>query len=295
VRKNIQEGRTEVYDADLQSYFDTIPHDKLMACVAWRVADGSVLELIRMWLRAPVVERSDEPGKPPKVTRPRQGTPQGGVVSPLLANLYLHWFEVKFHRATGPRTWANARMVRYADDFVILARHVGTRIREFVEHELEGWMGLKINREKTRVVDLCAPGASLDFLGHTYRYHQDLFGRKGRYLHAGASKKALQRERAVLREATDARHAFVPIPTLIQNLNRHLRGWANYYGWGYHRRAFRQIESYVRERLRRHLRRRSQRPYRPPAKVSWYHHLTQLGLQPLYAPPPRVVAARARG
>jgi RNA-directed DNA polymerase len=102
IRENLQNGLTEVYDADLQSYFDTIPHEKLMACVQKRIVDGSVLKLIRMWLKAVIVEPGEGPDDPPKVTRSKQGTPQGGVISPLLANLYLHWFDHLFHRSDGP-------------------------------------------------------------------------------------------------------------------------------------------------------------------------------------------------
>ncbi|HYE77698.1 MAG TPA: reverse transcriptase domain-containing protein, partial [bacterium] len=121
VEQNLRAGYTAVYDADLQAYFDTIPHDKLMKCVERRVTDRSVLGLVRMWLNAPVEERGED-GRP-KVGRPKQGTPQGGVISPLLANLYLHWFDVVFHR-NGPGRWAKARLVRYADDFVIMARYI---------------------------------------------------------------------------------------------------------------------------------------------------------------------------
>ena len=113
--KNIREGLTAVYDADLSSYFDTIPHDKLISCVEKRIADRSILSLIRLWLKAEVEER-DGKGGPPKRTRPKSGTPQGGVISPLLANLYLHWFDKMFHGADGPVTWAKAKLVRYADD-----------------------------------------------------------------------------------------------------------------------------------------------------------------------------------
>jgi RNA-directed DNA polymerase len=154
IRENLQAGRREVYDADLQSYFDTIPHDKLLKALRTRVVDRSVLSLIRMWLTAVVVEEDKESGGPPKVSRPKQGTPQGGVISPLLANLYLHWFDKKFHGGQGPYHWANARLVRYADDFVIMARYIGPQIRSFTESLLEGRFGLKINRDKTRVVKL---------------------------------------------------------------------------------------------------------------------------------------------
>ena len=281
VKQNLQQGRREVYDADLQSYFDTIPHEKLMAAVQKRIVDGAVLKLIRMWLKAVVVEPGDGPGKPPKVSRSKQGTPQGGVISPLLANLYLHWFEKLFHRPDGPYVWANARIVRYADDFVILARYMGSRIVQFVERELQGRFALTVNRDKTRTVKLNQPGASLDFLGYTFRYDRDLSGRDHRYLNLCPSEKALQRERDKLRDMTGSEKCFVPIPALIAQINEHLRGWSNYFGDGYPRKAFRQINRFVQERLERHLRRRSQRPFRPGKGLTWYAQLQRLGLTPL--------------
>lgn len=281
IKVNLQQGRREVYDADLQSYFDTIPHDNLMKCVEKRVADRSVLSLIRMWLRAVVVEAGEGPGDPPKWSRSKQGTPQGGVISPLLANLYLHWFDKMFHRSDGPYVWANARLVRYADDFVILARFVDHRIRNFVERVLEGRMELSINRGKTRTANLNTPGESLDFLGYTFRYDLDLQGRGHRYLNLCPSKKSMQRERDKLREMTGPHVCFKPIGALIEQINDHLRGWSNYFGKGYPRKAFRQINAFVRERLIRHLKRRSQRPFRPPEGVSWYEQLHRLGLTPL--------------
>jgi RNA-directed DNA polymerase len=278
IRENLQAGRKAVYDADLQSYFDTIPHDKLIACVRMRVADQPVLGLIRMWLEAVVVESGEGPGDPPKVSRPTQGTPQGGVISPLLANLYLHWFDKKFHDPTGPFRWANARLIRYADDFVILARYVDGRIKNFVESTLEEWMGLTINRDKTRVVKLSDPGESLDFLGYTFRYDRDRHGRPHRYLNMFPSKKALERERQKLREMTGPRMCFKPIRGMIAEINRHLVGWSQYFSPGYSRHAFRQINGFTRQRLTRHLKRRSQRPYRPPKGVTWYAQLERLGL-----------------
>ena len=281
VKENLRQGRREVYDADLQSYFDTLPHEKLMACVQKRIVDGSVLKLIRMWLRAVVIEPGDGPGKPPKVYRSKQGTPQGGVISPLLANLYLHWFERLFHRSDGPYHWANARLVRYADDFVILARFVGRRIEQFVEQTLEGRFALTVNRQKTRTVKLQQPGECLDFLGYTFRYDRDLQGRPWDYLNLCPSSKALQRQRDKLREMTGPKKCLVPIPALIGQINEQTGGWGNYFGQGYPRKAFRQINCFVQERLIRHLRRRSQRPYRKPDGVTWYAHLRKLGLRPL--------------
>jgi RNA-directed DNA polymerase len=281
IKLNLQQGRKEVYDADLQSYFDTIDHEKLMKCVEKRIVDSSVLKLIRMWLKAVVVEPGDKPGDPPRVTRSKQGTPQGGVISPLLANLYLHWFDKLFHRDDGPYRWADARLIRYADDFVILAKYMGHRITTFVEQTLQGRFGLTVNRDKTRTVSLHLNGASLDFLGYTFRYDRDLQGRPKRYLNLCPSKKSLQRERDKLREMTGPDRCFVPICALIAQINTHLRGWSNYFKKGYPRKAFRRINAFVQTRLIGHLHRRSQRPYRGRGEGSWYAHLHHLGLQPL--------------
>jgi RNA-directed DNA polymerase len=281
IKENLQQGRREVYDADLQSYFDTIPHEKLMLCVQKRITDSSVLKLIRMWLKAVIVEPGDGPGKPPKYSRSKQGTPQGGVISPLLANLYLHWFDHLFHRSDGPYRWANARLIRYADDFVIMARFAGSRINQFVEQTLEGRFDLQLNREKTRTVKLDRAGQSLDFLGYTFRYDRDLQGRPWNYLNLCPSKKSLQRERDKLRAMTGPEQCFKPIPVLIAQINQHLTGWGNYFEKGYSRQAFRQINAFVRERLIRHLKRRSQRAFRKGGMASWYAQLHHLGLQPL--------------
>jgi RNA-directed DNA polymerase len=280
VRQNIQQGRREIYDADLQSYFDTIPHENLMKCVQRRISDGSVLKLIRMWLKAVIVESSDDPKEPPTVTRSKQGTPQGGVISPLLANLYLHWFDKQFHRPDGPYRWANARLVRYADDFVIMARYISGPIHRFVEKLLEGRFGLTINREKTRVVNLRDPGQSLNFLGYQFRYDRDLKGRDRTYLNLTPAPKSLQRERDKIREMTGPEQCFKPVMELIEEINRQTRGWGQYFALGYPRKAFRDMSRYVQERLTRHLKRRSQRPYRR-TEASWYAQLQHLGLEAL--------------
>jgi RNA-directed DNA polymerase len=279
IDRNLREGYTAVYDADLQGYFDTIPHDKLMKCVERRVADRSVLSLIRMWLNAAVEERGED-GRP-KVSRPKQGTPQGGVISPLLANLYLHWMDETFHRKTGPGTWAKARLVRYADDFVIMARYVGNRITEWVERTVEGWLGLTINRTKTRVVRVVqTEGGTLDFLGYTFRYDWDRFGRRLRYLTAVPSDKAVSHAREKMRKLVGRKQSCVPVQELVERVNQSLRGWGNYFSFGYPRPALRDMNAFVVARLVRHLKRRSQRACRPPAGMTHYRFLTQrLGLR----------------
>jgi RNA-directed DNA polymerase len=276
IREHLAHGQREVYDADLKSYFDTIPHDQLLKALQMRVSDRSVLALIRGWLKAPIVETDDQ-GRT-TVQRSKQGSPQGGVISPLLANVYLHWFEHLFHRPDGPGTWAKAHLVRYADDFVILARHQGTRLQEWVEQTLEGRFKLTINREKTRVVKLNEVGASLSFLGFTFRYDRDLKGRDWRYLNVFPAKKSVARLREKLRLLLAA-NPVTPIPVFIGRVNRLLRGWRQYFSHGYPRMAFRAVNCYVVESLTRHLRRRSQRPFRPPEGVSYYAQLQRLGLQ----------------
>jgi RNA-directed DNA polymerase len=280
IQAHLKEGQAAVYDADLAGYFDSIPQDKLIACVRMRVVDGSVLGLIRQWLQAPVVEPSQD-GKPPTVRRNDQGTLQGGVLSPLLANIYLHWFDHLFQRADGPAQWAKAKLVRYADDFVVLARYISPRLRGWIEGKLEGWLDLQINREKTRVLDLRQTGQSLDFLGYTFRYDRDRYGRPQRYWHLEPSAKTMARERETLRQLINAQQSHTPLPELLGRLNRHLRGWANYFALGHPRKAFSDLNHFVRYRLGRHLERRSQRGWRKRHGVSLYAHLEHMGLTAL--------------
>ena len=276
VRMNLQAGRTAVFDADLRGYFDSIPHDKLEKCLRMRISDGATLKLIRMWLRAPVVEK--EPNGRRKVTRSKQGTPQGGVISPLLANVYLHWFDKVFCNPKGPINWANARIVRYADDFVILARYQGQRLQEFIEAKLETWLGLELNRDKTKVVNLVNPGESFTFLGYTFRFDRSQFDHSKRYLNITPSKKAIAAEREALRQLINSRRNHVALPKMIDQVNRQLKGWANYFRYGYPRVAFRSINGFVIKRLTQHVKRRSQRAFKPPEGVSYYRHLHRLGL-----------------
>ena len=284
----LRQGLVEVYDADLKGYFDSIPQDKLMACLQMRISDRSVLRLIRMWLKAPVVEPPGDKGKgggkrgktrQGRKIYPRKGCPQGGVISPLLANLYLHWFDKVFHQPDGPVNWANARLVRYADDFVVLAQHQSSRLSDWIEAKLETWMGLEINREKTQVVNLRKVGQSLDFLGFTFRFDRSLYKNwRRRYLNVFVSEKSVAREREKLRELTARRRSCMPIPLMIREVNRQLTGWGNYFSYGYPRKAFRKVNSFLELRLMAHLKRRSQRPFRTPKGRTVHKHLKCLGL-----------------
>ncbi len=279
VYAGLKGGRTEILDVDLKGYFDSIPHDKLMACVEKRVSDGSVLKLIRQWLRAPIMEEPEDKHQPPRKRYPRKGTPQGGVLSALLANLYLHWMDKRFHGKDGPAQFAGAQLVRYADDFVILARYQGRCITDWVEQIVEEWMGLEINRDKTHLVRLKKSGESLEYLSYRYSYEPDKCGRSHRYLNYAPSPSACARERQRVREMVNRHRCHIPIPQLVEEVNIQLKGWACYFAQGRSRPAFRVMNWYVLQRLTRHLKRRSQRPYRPPAGVTWYAHLyRQLGL-----------------
>jgi RNA-directed DNA polymerase len=268
IQQNLKEGRTAVYDADLKGYFDSIPHDQLMKAVEYRIADRSVLNLIRKMLEAPVTEKDNRGST--TTTKPQSGTPQGGVISPLLANLYLHWFDHVFHGAEGPQQFANARLIRYADDFVIMARYVGRRVTEWTEEKMENWLKLKINREKTKVLRVTESKDGLRFLGFQIRYVNDLYGRNKKYFCQEPSDKKMQAMRKKIHDLTSSRRGCLPLRQVICQLNDCLRGWAAYYRQGYPQRAFRKMDKHVLNRMIQFLKRRSQRPFKPPKETSWY-------------------------
>lgn len=262
----------EVYDADLAGYFDSIPHDKLMKGVETRISDHSILKLIRLFLRAPVQE-----GKgPPK--RPKTGTPQGGVISPLLANSFLHWFDRAFYSTSGPGTWAQAQLVRYADDFVVMARTIDERIERWIEHTIENRLGLEINRTKTKVVKV-RNGETLEFLGYSFRWRRSLMGKRyPPYLRIEASKRAQQKARDKTRELTGPQFGYLPPEAVVDRLNRFLRGWLAYFCFGHPGQARWDLVRFAEQRVAQHLKRKSQRPYRPPEGVALQKYAHDLGL-----------------
>lgn len=244
-----------------------------------RIADRSVLRLIRLWLGCPVVE-DDEQGRR-RMTYPRQGTPPGGVISPLLANLYLHDFDRAFHGPESPAQFANARLVRYADDSWSWRGGWDHASSRGSNGRSKQDLRLTVNRTKTRVVRLRGPGVSLDFLGFTLRYDQDRFGRGRRYLNVVPSQRAQARVREKLRDLTGARVTRALLDT-IADVNTLLRGWATYFRYGYPRAAFRALNYYVQVRFRCLLRNRSQRRSRPfRAGENLYAGLQRAGLHHL--------------
>ena len=273
IRGHMQAGYQAVYDADLKGYFDSIPHPKLMACLQARIADRSVLRLIRMWLQAPVVPPIFENCE----NRPRAtGRRATNMTNRMLANLYLHWFDRAFQR--GPAQWTGAKLVRYADDFVVWMRQWDERVQNWVENSLEGKFELTINRETTKVVDLKEEKSQVNFLGYTFRLGQDLFGRAKRFLNMVPSDKAMKKEQESLHELTNSQQCFKPVPELIGEINQQLQGWKNYFSIGYPQAAYWEIDWYVRERLIHHLQRRSQRGFEFPKDRTIFRWFEEQGL-----------------
>lgn len=255
VHRELARGKTEVVDADLTKYFDTIPHAELMKCVARRIADGAVLHLIKMWLKVPVEER-DEKGRPRYSggKGSKQGTPQGGVISPLLANIYINRL-LKVFAASELGRKHGARLINYADDFVVVAEDGATHVLSQVKRWLAG-MKLTLNEAKTSIRN--AKAESFSFLG--YQLGPMVNRRSGkRYLGAQPSKKAMEKIREKVSE-TLWRGRTERWEVIRDELNRLLRGWARYFAYGSPQAAFRRVDIHVTERAQNLLRRRHQLP-----------------------------------
>ena len=252
VYRHLRRGYTDVVDADLSRYFDSIPHDDLLKSVARRVADGSVLRLIKLWLKAPIEER-DGDGKRRIVggKKNKHGTPQGGVASPLLANIYMNRF-LKHWRLSGRDEAFRAHVVAYADDFVILSRGRAAEALTWTEAVMTR-LGLTINESKTSLKD--ARRERFDFLGYSFGPHYPYNSGVRQQMSASPSKKSVQRLKAKVRELLVPSNTD-PWPAVRDDLNRSLRGWSNYFNLGSPVMAFRSVDHYVRERVRAFLARR---------------------------------------
>lgn len=238
-------GRREVVDADLSGYFDTIPHAALMRLVKARVSDGSILKLIRGWLRAPIVEEDPETGVK-RTVKNRCGTPQGGVISPLLANLYLDGLD----KAVNGGNQMKAVMVRYADDFVVLCRkgqgaEMHRRLISWLERK-----GLKLNEKKTRIVDF--EKESFEFLGFRLAWRITRNG-KSYYPHCEPSPKSCGKLREAIRQETTRTTHWKEPQEIISSVNRRVRGWIGYFHYANSSRVFDKMQWQMRERIRRWL------------------------------------------
>lgn len=253
IAKTLWAGYTQVIDADLSKYFDSIPHAKLMVVVAERIVDGGILHLIKLWLKAPVI---GEDGNGVKKTvgggkANRKGTPQGGVISPLLANCYLHILDRIWQRQQ-LKGKLKAHLVRYADDFVVLCRKDVQEPLKVVRHVLER-LGLSLNEAKTQVVD--ATQASFNFLGFSIRMSRGR--RTGKpYPHVCPSDKSLMKIKTKLTALTGRELTPIALEKIVGNVNRSLSGWANYFHYRNSNHVMEKVKTHAEQRLRRHLMKR---------------------------------------
>jgi RNA-directed DNA polymerase len=251
VHRSLLEGYTDVVDADLSKYFDTIPHHELLLCVARRVVDRHMLGLVKLWLKTPVEERNAE-GKTTMSGGKGTtcGTPQGGVISPLLANVYMHRF-LKAWRKQGRGEAFRARLVNYADDFVILSRGQAPAALDWTRQVI-GKIGLTLNEQKTCIRN--ARREPFNFLGYTFGPMTSKLNGQ-RYLGAAPAAKAIARLRTRLRQILH-RGNVAPWAEVRKELNRTLRGWENYFSYGSVGRVYEAVNWIVLERARYFLRKR---------------------------------------
>jgi RNA-directed DNA polymerase len=265
LRVEAARGGNHVLDADIRDYFGSIEHQRLMRLVARRVSDRRVLKLVRGCLKAGVMEEGRE-------ERPTAGTPQGGVISPLLSNIYLHVLD-----ATWRRRYAHLGvLVRYADDFVVICH---TRLAcEEAEHRVRSilsWLKLELHPEKTRKVELSGGKQGFDFLGCHLRKRMSgpIWVRERRrayFLHRWPSDQSMRRVRQKVRELTDCRwNGVKDVRELIANLNPTLRGWGEYFRTGNAMKKFTQLDRYVWQRMRRFMIRRKGRNLHPGEAQRW--------------------------
>jgi RNA-directed DNA polymerase len=275
VHKLLNQGYTEVVDADLSGYFDTIPHAELMQCVARRVSDQALLHLIKLWLDAPV-EETDRRGHVHRTTRNKdegQGTPQGSPISPLLANLYMRRFVLGW-KTLGHQEHLQARIVNYADDFVICCRGTADEAMLTMRTMMKR-IKLTVNETKTKLRRV--PAESFDFLSYTFgRCYQPITGRA--YLGTTPSRKKVQRLCESISQMTCRKTTLLDATVLVERLNRKLRGWANYFRLGPVSKAYRAVDSHVTDRLRQWLCAKHQQPGRGTSRFPDEYLYQTLGL-----------------
>ena len=286
VSLQLRSGKTQVIDADISKYFDTIPHDKLLKLVAKRIVDKNILKLIKMWLKAPVVEEVEDGKKRHKGNE--KGTPQGGVISPLLANIYLNVLDTiwKLKRV---QERLGARLIRYADDAVAVCRGNTGRILKGIKIVLED-LKLSLNDAKTKVVD--AREEDFNFLGFTIGVKRSIIT-GGEFPLIRPTKKALKHIRQEIKSLTDRRNLALPTDVVIRKINEVVRGWVVYFRYGSCSRDMAQLKRYLEERVQIYLRHKHRRK---GFMVYPYHYLYEnLGLYKIPASAPYKQTVKAGG
>jgi RNA-directed DNA polymerase len=279
VDKLLYKGYTDVVDADLSKFFDTIPHTELMQCVARRVVDKHMLHLVKMWLEVPV-EETDEKGKK-RLTGGKgndRGTPQGGVISPLLANLYMNRM-LKGWRQTGRGEQFQARIVNYADDFVIVSRGKAADALGWTRGVLTR-LGLTLNEKKTSIRN--ARKERFDFLGYTFGRHYSRRTGAG-YIGYSPSQKSVNRIREKVGEHL-APGNVQPWEEVRDKLNQKLKGWKAYFGLGTPWKAYEVVDHHVEERVRHFLKRRHKVSTQGTRQFSTQRVFGELGVFRLRSP-----------
>jgi len=279
----LRSGHTEVVDADLSGYFDSIPHAELMQCVARRVSDKAVLHLIKLWLVAPVEEK-DARGRVHRTTRNKdegRGSPQGAPISPLLANVYMRRFVLGW-KTLGHAEQFQARLVNYADDFVICCRRRKGELADAAMRSMMQRLKLTVNETKTK---LCrVPSETFDFLGYTFgRLFSPRTG--GAYLGACPALKKIRKLCESVSELTSRKHCSLDPEEIVGRLNSKLRGWANYFRFGSVSKAYRTVDRHVANRLRKWLLRKHQQPGSGFQRYPDQHLYETLGLVQLLRSP----------
>ena len=274
VKEHLKSGKTEVYDADLSKYFDTIPHDKLMIALKERIKDQRMLKLINKWLKAPVYDDGQYTGgKNNKV-----GTPQGGVISPLLSNLYLHLLDRIVNMSTSIFKKLGIVMVRYADDFVLMGRKLSEESMAKLRL-VQDRMELKLNEDKSNQIN--AKETPFNFLGFKIRYDKSFKNPQGsKFWNIQPSEKSNRKIRENIKETLKQKGHYKP-EELVDELNSKVRGWLNNFdikGVSYTYMAKRKLNGYMRMSLTRYFHRKSQRKSRLYRKQAFELLVTKFGL-----------------